>query len=144
MYSGFRLQCRVRLVMLSKRRFHMQLDRISFLQTNRIMPTQRPTYILPKRLFRALTNRQDLALIKRMLSLPVSFVWTPTGWIKEIRVSKLDTFWSLNIKKGLMTMLNLNLRVDPQAVLTGNGIFKRTKYFEVSANSILPSLDSLL
>lgn len=143
-YSGLRLQCRVRFVVLAKRRVHMRFDRISFLKTNRILPVQRPTHILPKYLFQRLPSQKDQALIERMLQLPVSFVWTRTGWVKEIRVSKLDTFWSINIKKGFMTMLNLNLRVDPKDVLQGNGVFRRTKYFEVSPSSAYLRLISSL
>lgn len=136
-FSGYQMRCVVRLVMLRNRRVHMRLERIRFLQTNRILPVRRPMIILPFTYFEKLSNPQDSVLVKRMLSIPVSYLWTPSGWLKDLRVSRTDTFWSLNIKKGLMTMLNFNMRIRPSAINhQTNGIFKRTKYFEVKCSIV--------
>ena len=132
-YTGYQLRCRVLLTMRPNRRVLMRLRSISFRQTNRVLPVRRPVVLLPPSLFRRLSNRQDYFNIVRMLQLPLTYKWTHSGWLKEIKVSNLETFWSLNLKKGLMTMLNFNLRIKASDInQKTNGIFKRTKYFEVS------------
>ena len=137
-YSGYQLRCQVRFVVLRNRRVHMRMENIKFRQTNRILPLRRPVVILPYTYFDKLTHRQDFVNIVRMLGLPVSFLWTSSAWVKEIRVSRRDTDWSLNIKKGLMTMLNFNMRIKPSDInLKTDGIFKRTKYYEVSPYNIV-------
>ena len=137
-YSGYQMRCTVRVVMRPNRRVHMRLENIAFQQTNRILPvpTSRLTVVLPTNYFEKLTNSQDYRLIVRMLRLPVSFLWTRSGWVKEIQVSNSDIDWSLNLKKALMTMLNFNMRIKPSAInRSRNGIFMRTKYFEVKRYS---------
>lgn len=129
-YSGFSLVARVQLVVSD--RVLLRLDGARLKQANQILSLDRPAVLLPLSFFREIPEPETRKAIENALVLPISFKWSGSGRVTEVQVTEEDPFWSVNAKKAILSMLNVNMKFRAEDVTKSNGVLRKTKYFEVS------------
>ncbi|XP_061168026.1 vitellogenin-1-like [Saccostrea echinata] len=107
-YSGMKLKCDVRIQFRSRSSATLQMDKIALAKINDPIESVNPTQQqVPESLFRPLTGKDTDQMIKD-LSRPINFLYV-RGSIHEIKQEADDPEWSVNVKKGLLSILEVNL-----------------------------------
>ncbi|XP_062587564.1 vitellogenin-2-like isoform X2 [Saccostrea cucullata] len=107
-YSGMKLKCNVRIQFRSRSSATLQLDKIVLAKINDPIESVNPTQQqVPENLFRPLTGKDADQMIKD-LSRPINFLYV-RGNVREIKQEADDPEWSVNVKKGLLSILEVNL-----------------------------------
>nr|ANB82451.1 vitellogenin [Saccostrea glomerata]ANB82452.1 vitellogenin [Saccostrea glomerata] len=107
-YSGMKLKCDVRIQFRSRSSATLKLDKIVLAKINDPIESVNPTQQqVPENLFRPLTGKDADQMIKD-LSRPINFLYV-RGNVREIKQEADDPEWSVNVKKGLLSILEVNL-----------------------------------
>ncbi|XP_074640374.1 vitellogenin-6-like [Tubulanus polymorphus] len=106
--SGLKVKCTVRLQFLDETRVVLQVAAPRFYQVNKEIP--KPTAFsdpLPLNVFTEVSGSVAEKL-KVDIMKPVQFRYID-GIISEVQVAEIDAIWSMNIKKGLLSLLQVDL-----------------------------------
>jgi hypothetical protein len=128
-YTGYRLLTKVRMLVKEMTEITLLLENVEFLKINGRINENEPTVFLPKDLFEEMEVNEVKELIKVHLQRPMQFQWT-NGVVRGLRIDKEDTFWSINMKKGLLNMLNMDLtptKTEERTKWNGNYIHSRVE-----------------
>lgn len=129
-YTGYRLQAKVTLRMKdSTNMMFMRLSDIRFRQMQSEIQVAQPTVFLPDTVFQEMPQEK---LMATELQRPFLFRWN-NGGVSRVQVEVQDPVWSVNIKKGLLNMLNMELyttRGSDEDLTKWSGGFRHSQFEE--------------
>lgn len=149
-HAGSRLQAVVTLQFITDTRVVMKLSNVRMAQVNEDIPEPRDQ--LPFRVFQEVDIQSKF---EQKLEKPVEFSYT-NGLIHDIALEQGELPWSLNIKRGVLNMLQVNMkeknRVETEEHQVLNRLAsddssevspKRSRYFRVHETSIEGACDTV-
>jgi hypothetical protein len=132
-HSGTRLQARCRLQFPEEQKAIVQLEHIHVAQINQMVSS--PRSMVPMEACNEVPLQPHQ---KQILEIPIQFKYVK-GMITEVELSAQDQPWSVNIKRGLLNLLQVNL--------DNKDVIRKRERQEVGANErigknlIVPNFD---
>lgn len=128
-YTGYRLKAQVRLSIQDMSNIVLRLEQIRFMRmTNTEINVDEPNVFLPEDMFQGLSENQLAQMINAELVRPLRFSWN-NGVVGRVQVDVKDQFWSINMKKGLLNMINMDLTTRGQEDRSRwNGAYRQSSY----------------
>ncbi|KAK3612682.1 hypothetical protein CHS0354_042208 [Potamilus streckersoni] len=144
-YSGTKVKCNAILqYKLSLSQVTMKLTNIHLYKRNGpVFEEYDPTsQMLPDKLFEEMTN-SDMDIFVTELSRPVDFNYI-RGHVSDIKTEKDDPYWSVNFKKGFLSLLEINFNerhsFEVQASIRSNSYSSdgtEKKFYRVMEESVV-------
>jgi hypothetical protein len=129
-YTGYRLLAQVTLHVKEMDNILLRFTQIRFQRMNDEINVDEPNVFLPENMFENLSEERLAELIVTELQRPMRFRWN-NGVVNRVEVHALDQFWSINIKKGLLNMLNMDLTTrGTEDRQTWSGAYRQSNYEE--------------
>ncbi|XP_013409581.1 vitellogenin-6 [Lingula anatina] len=107
-YSGVRIRATVRLQFTSASQVQCQLEGVQVRRLNEKVVQGEPTQQLPLEIFQDLQQEQQ-QVISQELQRPFQISYED-GIVKQLQTEQDDPYWSVNIKKGVLSVFQVNLQ----------------------------------
>jgi hypothetical protein len=107
-YTGFRLRCNIYLKVNEHNRIVMKMDDIEMRQFLDEKLVDMPRFFLSWDTFKQFNTGEIEEEMVVQLKKEITFSWV-VGRVFDLQVAKDDPYWSLNIKKGVLNVINVNL-----------------------------------
>jgi hypothetical protein len=106
-YAGLVIDTIVRLQFQQDQRVHMKLEKVKLFKINEKI-SSKPDEILSEKDLTRLTGEQE-EVITEFLVKPMKFRYQE-GEVRDIEKDSRDRFWSVNIKKGILSLFQITLK----------------------------------
>ncbi|CAH1776100.1 unnamed protein product [Owenia fusiformis] len=116
-YSGLKIKCHVRLQLVERTEAILQLNDIQLLTVNARLPFESvPRIQLPDDLCTPLEGA-EAQLMRTELAKEIRFSYAD-GLVSHLESATDDPYWSVNIKRGVLNMFQINLNQYNEVVIT--------------------------
>jgi len=106
-FAGLMIDTIVRLQFQQDQRVHMKLEKVKLFKINEQI-SSKPNEILSENELTRLTGEQE-EVITEFLVKPIKFRYQE-GEVRDIEKDSRDRFWSVNIKKGILSLFQITLK----------------------------------
>jgi len=106
-FAGLMIDTIIRLQFQQDQRVHMKLEKVKLFKINEQI-SSKPDEILSENELTRLTGEQE-EVITEFLVKPIKFRYQE-GEVRDIEKDSRDRFWSVNIKKGILSLFQITLK----------------------------------